>query len=220
MTPPTVAALFVDPKGVYSGLEGVEVWDEARDARLYAGPWPVVAHPPCARWCRLAGFIEWRGIAKRGDDGGCFEAALTAVRRFGGVLEHPAHSRAWDAYGLPEPQTDEGWTAGFCGGWSAYVEQGRYGAPVRKATWLYAYGVELCPLRWGRVMDRDAEGAYSWTGIGGAAKDGRKERPRLPGSATARTPGEFRDTLLALARTATVATPDNAATPDNRASRT
>jgi len=49
-----MAALFVDPNGVYAGLPDVDVWDEARDARLYAGPWPVVAHPPCARWGQLA----------------------------------------------------------------------------------------------------------------------------------------------------------------------
>ena len=35
MNLPTVAALYVDGAGVYAGLEGVEVWDEARDARLY-----------------------------------------------------------------------------------------------------------------------------------------------------------------------------------------
>src|SRR5258708_3804871 len=62
----TVAALYVDPNGVYASLPGVEVWDEARDARLYAGPWPVVAHPPCARWCRLAGFVEARFGYMRG----------------------------------------------------------------------------------------------------------------------------------------------------------
>jgi hypothetical protein len=28
----TVAALFVDPRGVYSGVSDVELWDEARDA--------------------------------------------------------------------------------------------------------------------------------------------------------------------------------------------
>ena len=51
----TIAALYVDPKGCYSGLEGVEVWDETRDARGYDGPWPVVAHPPCERWGRYSG---------------------------------------------------------------------------------------------------------------------------------------------------------------------
>lgn len=49
---PVISALYVDPKGCYAGLEGVDLWDEARDARKYAGPWPVVAHPPCQRWGR------------------------------------------------------------------------------------------------------------------------------------------------------------------------
>ena len=76
-----IAALYVDPKGVYAGLPDVEVWDEARDGRLYAGPWPVVAHPPCARWGRFwFGGPEWIKLHPRkvmGDDGGC--------RRFPGL---------------------------------------------------------------------------------------------------------------------------------------
>src|SRR3990167_2297049 len=113
-----VAALFVDPRVVYSGLPDVEVWCEQRDARLYAGPWPVVAHPPCARWCRLAGLVEARWGHKRGEDGGCFEAALRAVRTWGGVLEHPAYRDAWDAFGLPVPPRHGGWV-GYLGvsGW-------------------------------------------------------------------------------------------------------
>lgn len=145
-----IAALFVDPNGCYAGLEGVDLWDEARDARLYAGPWPVVAHPPCSRWCQLAGLVEYRYGHKRGDDGGCFESALESVRRWGGVLEHPAYTAAWPAYGLPAPDRRGGWQRTICGGWVCHVEQGRYGHRARKATWLYAHGIDRPPaLRWG-----------------------------------------------------------------------
>jgi hypothetical protein len=85
-----IAALFVDKRGCYGGLEGVDAWDIERDARLYDGPWPVVAHPPCERYGRY-----WHGgpSAKvrrvKGDDGGCFAAALAAVRKWGGVSSTP-----------------------------------------------------------------------------------------------------------------------------------
>lgn len=92
-----IAALFVQANGSYYGLPDVDPWDQKRDARLYPGPWPVVAHPPCSRWCRLAGLVEARWGHKRGEDGGCFAFALASVRRWGGVLEHPAYSDAWTA---------------------------------------------------------------------------------------------------------------------------
>src|SRR5437868_6017010 len=53
-----IAALYVQTGGVYYGLDDVDPWDEVRDARLYPGPWPVVAHPPCARWSRTAALTE------------------------------------------------------------------------------------------------------------------------------------------------------------------
>lgn len=101
----TVAALFVARGGCYfdPSLTDVDPWDETRDARLYAGPWPVVAHPPCSRWCLLAGLVQATRGHKVGDDGGTFAAALASVRRWGGVLEHPAFTRAWPTYGLPAP---------------------------------------------------------------------------------------------------------------------
>jgi hypothetical protein len=183
-----IAALYVENGGVYYGLPDVDPWDEARDARLYDGPWPVVAHPPCARWSRFAGFTEARFGLKRGDDAGCFAAALAAVRKWGGVLEHPAYSAAWDAFGLPEPLDPFHWTGGLCGGFSAYVEQGRYGCPVKKATWLYAFGVELSDLRWGRTPDSEGDqpndewgGLHHWRDKAGAD--------------AARTPLAFRDAL-------------------------
>jgi hypothetical protein len=44
---------------------------------------------------------------RKGDDGGCFISALEAVRKWGGVLEHPAASSAWKAFGLKEPRGQE-----------------------------------------------------------------------------------------------------------------
>lgn len=192
-----IAALYVDARGCYAGLEGVELWDEARDARKYAGPHPVVAHPPCSRWCRLAGLVEARWGHKKGDDGGCFAAALASVRRWGGVLEHPAHSDAWAAFGLPIPPRDGGWIATLCGGWTCAVEQWRYGHAAKKATWLYAVDVALPSLRWGFNPDHQAGALVSW--CGNHVKSG-EVRPRLGKKAASATPPEFRDELIAMAR--------------------
>ena len=134
-----VAAIFVQPAGIYSRLP-VDLWPESRDARTYAGPHPVVAHPPCASWGRYAKLTP--GSRAKGpllgDDGGCFASALTSVRRWGGVLEHPAASKAWAVYGLPAPVPGGGWSRELTGpGYVCEVEQGHYGHPAEKRTWLY-----------------------------------------------------------------------------------
>ena len=196
-----IAALFVQTSGVYFGLPDVDPWDEKRDARKYAGPWPVVAHPPCSRWCRLAGLVEARWGHKRGDDGGCFKSALASVRRWGGVLEHPAYSDAWDAHDLNPPPTGGKWVnADLLGGWTCYVEQYRYGHVAQKATWLYAFGVELPELKWGHMTDQSQTALVSW--CGNHVKNG-EVRPRVGKDAASRSPVAFRDALLDLARSAT-----------------
>ena len=195
-----IAALFVDPRGIYSTMPDVDAWGEERDARLYDGPHPVVAHPPCSRWCRLAGLVEARWGHKRGEDGGCFASALASVRRFGGVLEHPAYSDAWAAFGLPAPLRTGGWTRGLCGGWSCHVEQWHYGHPAKKATWLYAFGVELADLRWGSVPDGSTKAPVSW--CGNHVKSGEK-RPRVGKRAASASPPDFARLLVEMARTAT-----------------
>lgn len=116
-----IAALFVQRNGAYWDLPGVDPWDEARDARLYAGPWPVVAHPPCERWCQLAPVNQARYGIKIGDDDGCFASALASVRAYGGVLEHPAFTLASEAFGIPWPSLAGGWQRSICGGWTCHV---------------------------------------------------------------------------------------------------
>jgi len=200
----TVAALFVQCGGVYYGLPDVDPWDEARDARLYAGPWPVVAHPPCERWGRYwSGGPSAKVRRAKGDDGGCFASALAAVRRWGGVLEHPADSSAWAAFSLNRPPVSGGWVvADWLGGWTCRVEQGAYGHRARKATWLYACDINLPSLAWGRapgVFARLEDGFHS------AAERRRGKRNngiigRLSKPTRAATPIPFRDLLLSMAR--------------------
>jgi len=199
-----IAALYVATGGCYFGLEEIDPWDEERDARLYAGPNAVVAHPPCERWGRYwHGGPSARVRRVKGDDGGCFAAALEAVRRFGGVLEHPEASSAWKAFGITAPPRTGGWVYGdFEGGWTCCVEQGHYGHAARKATWLYAHGVELPGLRWGPSpkglrLDDGFHSAEEWrrhqrTGI----CQRLSKRQRLS------TPIAFRDVLLQIARSA------------------
>jgi hypothetical protein len=194
--PPTVAALYVDPNGVYANLPGVEVWDEARDARKYAGPWPVVAHPPCGTWSRNLCFVnEKRWGKKVGDDGGCFAAALEAVRAWGGVLEHPAYSVAWERFNLPRPGTG-GWTSDFWDpGVTIEVSQVAFGHEARKRTWLYAVGCELPAL-----TSTEPRAVAS---VGANVHTGRTHGlPRISGRIVHLTPPAFRDVLLAMARSA------------------
>ena len=199
-----VAALFVETNGIYFGLPGVDPWDRERDARQYAGPHPIVAHPPCERWGRF-----WHGSTRKphqfelGADDGCFEAALAAVRRWGGVIEHPEASHAWRAFGLAAPPREGGWiTADFEGGWTCCVEQGRYGHMANKPTWLYAHGIKLPSLRWGKGEQRLHPVALAKHGyakarrIGMMAMVGGKDKKRIRDA----TPLEFRDLLITMAK--------------------
>ena len=193
-----VSALFVSPTGIYANRADVDAWDESRDARKYAGPHAVVAHPPCARWCRLAGLVEARWGHKRGDDGGCFASALASVRRWGGVLEHPAWSDAFAAHGLPAPPRDGGWLATLCGGHVCHVEQGRYGHPAKKATWLYAHGTKDLPsLLWGSTPDTESKAWVSWCGNHTRELG---DRPRVGKAAASATPPAFAELLIAIAQ--------------------
>jgi hypothetical protein len=201
-----IAALYVQRGGVYYGLPDVDPWDEERDARLYAGPWPVVAHPPCERWGRYWGggpmLVGTPGQKKLGDDGECFASALAAVRKWGGVLEHPEGSHAWRHFGLRMPEKWGLWVrADLAGGYTCCVEQGHYGHKARKATWLYAIGAELPSLVWGKSERkiRLDDGFHSAEERRRAVKTGICQR--LSHRERAATPLPFRDLLLDMART-------------------
>lgn len=147
----TLAALFTHPNGPYSGRPGVDAWPESRDARKYAGPYPVIAHPPCQRWGKFA-----KIYGRLGQDDACFESALAAVRKYTGALEHPEGSLAFTLFGLPIPSQAGGWSKpDKFGGRSCCVYQGHYGHRAPKATWLYAVGIDFKELKWGPTALRD-----------------------------------------------------------------
>lgn len=184
-----VAALYVQTGGAYFGVPGVDPWDLERDARLYAGPHPVVAHPPCHLWVNLAAlnFKRWGGEHNRpGNDGGCFKAALAAVRLWGGVLEHPAFSKAWAAHGLEAPQ-GVGWREAL-GGWACEVWQSAYGHRARKRTWLYAVGNRPPELDWRRLPGTAQVGYFD------------RIKPVLSKKEASATPPAFREALLSIAQ--------------------
>jgi hypothetical protein len=203
----TVAALFVQKNGVYFGLPDVDPWDEERDARFYDGPWPVVAHPPCQLWVNFAAlnFKRYGGEHNRpGNDGGCFGSAVSKLLRFGGVLEHPAESKAWAANGLPAPDGigwQRVWRGRECDGeWVAEVWQSAYGHRARKRTWLYAVG----PRTWspppldGRAVPGTHQVGRQFVGPNCRGEAARK--PSLSKREASRTPLAFRDYLLDIAR--------------------
>ena len=204
-----IAALYVQTGGSYYELHDLDPWDEARDARLYTGPHAVICHPPCQRWGKLwAGqplWIKRTGERKiKGDDGGCFAAALASVRKWGGVLEHPWGSHAWPHFGLAVPPRAGGWIIADDYGWTCCVEQGRYGHYARKPTLLYAVGCRLPELRWGKSEASFPPEAIAKHGLAYckragelAFKGGGKDNTHRIG-----TPPAFRDILISMAKSA------------------
>lgn len=187
-----VAALFVQKGGCYFGLPDVDPWDEERDARKYDGPHPVVAHPPCSLWVNMAGvnFRRHGGVHNRpGNDGGCFAQALASVRRWGGVVEHPAESFAWSTFYLPRPDSDGGWRDAGGGEWVCEVWQSAYGHKARKRTWLFCRSDAAPPeLDWSRLAGTHQVGWFD------------RNKPTLGKRDASATPPAFRDALLGIAR--------------------
>ncbi len=198
--PPAIAALYVDRRGPYPELLGQALcWDETRDARAYAGPHPVVAHPPCGPWGSLK-HMKVPNRARRVQDVDCMSPAVAAVRKYGGVLEQPARSLAFQAFGMPRP----GEPRDAYGGITIEVCQVEWGHVARKRTWLYLVGIAdptiappfpgREPTHWvsgGRKHDRKGSGGVVPPGIKVCSAQQRR-----------RTPVAFARWLIELARQA------------------
>lgn len=192
----TIAALYIDPRGPYPSMPGVDCWDAARDARNYAGPYPVVAHPPCGPWANL------RHLS-RGEHADCGPRAVEQVRAFGGVLEQPAGSKLWQACGLPIYGAEH---LDAFGGFTLQVAQVSWGHVARKRTWLYCVGVDRV---WAGAGIRIGGTPTHWVsgGRNQMRKNGRAGGGVVPpgikvcsAQQRRRTPPAFADWLVSLAR--------------------
>jgi hypothetical protein len=131
-----VAALFVRRDSHYKTLDGVDCYDEDRDALTWPGGVPGIFHPPCRGWGKLSGFAKCAP--------GELALAVWSVamcRRFGGVVEHPVHSRLWKEVGC--------WSAGMRdnhGGVFITLNQADFGHRAEKATGLYIVGAPVPSL--------------------------------------------------------------------------
>lgn len=188
-----IAALYIDPRGPYPRMQGVDCWDEQRDARLYAGPWPVIAHPPCGPWGAFAHLCTEQ-------DASCGPAAVGAVRAFGGVMEHPKGSRLWRHCALPLP----GEFPDQHGGSSYFCNQVHWGHPCSKPTILYTVGISHEAF----FRDyRDHGGVPTHDMMGSRGRNASADRGGLIEASQEkrrRTPPAFAEWLVALARTANV----------------
>lgn len=190
----TVAVLFARTDSIYKTLSDVDVWDAPRDARTWSGGSSVVAHPPCRGWGRLAHMAK-----PRFDERALAVYAVDQVRRFGGVLEHPAFSKLWSACELPAPGKRDAF-----GGWTLPIHQHWWGHRAEKATWLYIVG---CPPADIPEMPLVLGKAHFVVGTSGRRKDGtRTGRTReIKKAEREHTPIELAKWLVELARRCRVA---------------
>lgn len=176
-----IAALYVDPRGPYPKLVDVDCWDQTRDARLYDGPDPVVAHPPCGPWGNLR-HMRVPNRARRAQDEDCGPRAIEQVQRWGGVLEQPKGSRLFAHCGVDERELYT-------------IEQVQWGHVARKKTWLYVVGIsprDMCdailpwtrerraPTHWvsgGRLHVRKGSGGVVPPGIKVCSAQQRRRTP-------------------------------------------
>ena len=182
----TVSILFARSDSNYINIEGCDVYDIDRNALTFPGGTPVIAHPPCRSWGRLAHMARPR-LGERA----LAPWAVYQVRENGGILEHPANSKLWRELSLPT-----GTDLDQYGGYTLSVDQFWWGHKARKKTWLYVVGVPRAelppmPLKFGRATHT----------IGACAKyKSAYKRPEVSHAEREHTPPDLAKWLVSIAR--------------------
>lgn len=130
-----VSVLFVRKDSIYKSM-GIDCWDIDRDARLWPGGNPIIAHPPCRAWGQLSHMAK-----PRPDEKELAIWSIHQIRKHGGVLEHPRASKLWKEMNLPlGNEIDE------FGGFTLCIDQSWWGHRAQKRTLLYICGAKRSEL--------------------------------------------------------------------------
>lgn len=185
----TVAVLFARKDSIYKTMPDCDVYDIDRDARKWPGGTPIVAHPPCRAWGGL------KHMAKpRPDEKALAPWAVSQIRKFGGVLEHPRRSALWPELGLPAPGAGKD----SYGGWTLGVSQKEFGHLAEKKTLLYIVGVEPKEIP---PLPLALHEAPLTIGTSGRRRDGKRKAGReVPKWMREATPPMFARWLVDLAK--------------------
>lgn len=173
------SVLFVRKDSIYKNL-GCNCYDIERNALIWPGGHPIIAHPPCRAWGKLKGLAK----PKPGER----ELAIWSVeqiRKYGGVLEHPKHSTLWKEMNLPTGKNIDEF-----GGFSLSIDQFWFGHKAQKSTHLYIVGIKpglipAMPLRFDAVeyvistSKRNAKGHRSKAKKETSKKDREATPPEL-----------------------------------------
>lgn len=162
-----VAVLCCSTGSIYHKMENVEAYDIERDARTFSGGMPVVAHPPCRSWSAYCAHQAKPEVGEKDLGPMCVDW----LRKCGGVLEHPAHSRLWDACRLPKP----GWTH-TASEWSCEVLQAWWGDSRTKKTWLCFFGISPLDVEFPIRLHDPSGDRRRWQVM---SKKQRSQTPRL-----------------------------------------
>ncbi len=127
-----ITVLFCQEDSIYKSFPVCDVWDEKRNALNFNELIPIIAHPPCRKFSRMRGLSTAPEVEK--------ELAYFAahhIKKYGGILEHPAFSILWKEANLPNPGEIDKF-----GGFTLVISQFWFGHKADKLTWLYIVGLK------------------------------------------------------------------------------
>ena len=208
-----VAALYVlAASSPYEEMPDVDCWPMKRDARLYEGPWAIVAHPPCGPWSR-----RWSHAVKPRpeQDPELARIAVGQVRKWGGILEHGEDSILWGEsdLGLPFPIREKHAVAvrpdvhprDEHGGYTIEVRQANWGHhSPKKLTWLYMVGVDSFLIQLPPHRESPPPDRVSWRRRPSGLLTKRNPSDLASPEKRKRSPPDFARWLVDLAATAAV----------------